>query len=212
MTVPLTRAPASPNRLSGLARWVKHSTRRHHFEITTACPDQRTRNEEEHSDRGARLLFRETELRAGDAMHVLGVWHRSRSSSGLLDVSERRSAAMYTGVRMLKKTRNRAHFVSLLLTPKTPPSPASVLRKSFLGHDIQSGPAFSASQKASWDACLGKCPDHSFPCSLSPKVLHVRTRNPLRKTDSPGHAGAAGNSDHFVRESWEKYCRIRNMR
>ena len=35
---------------------------------------------------------------------------------------------------------------------------------------------------------------------------------PLRKTDSPGHAGAAGNSDRGLRESCEKDCHRRNMR
>ena len=170
----------------------------------------KNKKEEEHSDQGARLLFPETEVRAGDAMHVLvcGIDPALIWIAGLSSVLRGRVHWCTDA----GKSRNRltlSHFVSR--EKRLPSRQTRSASRSFVMIS-NPDPAFSASQKGSWGACLGKCPDNRFPCSLSPKVLHVRTTNPLRKTDSPGHAGAAGNSDHCLRESWEKYCRSRNMR
>ena len=70
-------------------------------------------------------------------------------------------------------------------------------------------PASDPGRRASLEGYPGKRRTISVRRSLFPEVLDVPA---LRKTDSPGHAGAAGNSDHWFRESWEKHCRIRNIR
>ena len=116
MTVPLTRAPASPNRVSGLARSVKHSTRRHHFEITQHVPIKE--QERRRTQRPRRpSAFPGDRVRAGDAMHVLvcGIdpaLPTSRIACRHSGVPPLRPASRYTGVRMLEKPV----IVSLCLT------------------------------------------------------------------------------------------------
>ena len=146
----------------------------------------RSKNKKEEAQRPGRpSAFPGDRVRAGAAMHVLvcGIDPCSAASRLLRPppCSALRPSSRYTGVRMLEKSRNRltlSHFVS---REKRLPSRQTRSASRSLVMISNPDPAFSASQKASWDACLGKCPDNRFPCSLSPEVLHVRTTNPLEK-------------------------------
>ena len=144
----------------------------------------KNKKEQELSDCGARLLFPETEFEP--AMQCMSRCVASiplrRPPSSVLRPPP--SALLpgpppfftFTCVRMLEK-RNRltlSHFVSrekrLPFRQRRSASRALVMISN-------PDPALSVSQKASW-GLLGKRPDNCFPCSLSPEVLQVRTRNP----------------------------------
>ena len=146
-----------------------------------ACPDQRTRKKKT-SDQGARLLFPETEFEP--AMQCMSWCVASISALHPRCSASASVAPPFFTVHWCTdagKTRNRltlSHFVS---REKRLPSRQTRSASRSLVMISNPDPAFSASQKASWGACLGKCPDNCFPCSLSPEVLHVRTTNPLEK-------------------------------
>ena len=103
------------------------------------------------------------------------------------------------------KARNRLTLSHLFSREKRLPAWQTRSASHSLVTISNPDPAFSASQKASWCACPGKCPAGSFPCSLSREVFHIRARNHFEQA---ARGGAIGIRDSGTR--WMAHWRNRN--